>query len=114
MNPGLAEGQVMLLRKVSGCCQVALAQQRQHLRGSYLRHTRHKVLLAHGLSGLCEQSDRAIHISLGQFQAGEKHLTEHEAVKHAIKLPRQVQALSPMLLSSIQVVPLVEDTSQAK
>ena len=34
----------------------------------------HKVMLAHGLTGLASQSGRAGHISPGKFQAGEKHL----------------------------------------
>ena len=35
----------------------------------------HEVILAHGLLGLRQHSGRAGHIALGQFQAGEKHLS---------------------------------------
>ena len=75
---------------------------------------KHKVLLARGLIGLRQHSGRAGHISLGQFQAGEKHLTDNESVNHAIILPRQVEALLPVLLGGLQVVPFVEHTGQAK
>src|SRR5258708_27359635 len=112
--PGLANGKLVRLRAMSGSCQVALAQQRQHLRGSNVRDAIHKVFLARGLTGLSQQSSRAGDISLGQLQAGKQHLTENEAVNHSLILPRQVEALSPVLLSSLQVVPFVEYTGQAK
>ena len=94
--------------------QLALAQECQHLRGSHFRQAMHKVLLACGLTGLCEQSGRASHIALGQFQAGKKHLTDNESVNHSIILPRQVEALPPVLLGGIQVVPFIVDTGQAQ
>jgi len=52
-----------------------------------LRHAIHDVLLACGLTGLREQSSRISHISLGKFQAGEKHLTSNESVS-VFYLPR--------------------------
>jgi hypothetical protein len=74
------------------------------LRGSHFRYAIHKVLLARGLTGLSEQSGRAGHISLGQFQAGKKHLTENKSVNNSIILPRQVEALLPVLPGFIQVI----------
>jgi hypothetical protein len=40
------------LSQVSGTRQLALAEQRQHLGSSDLRHAMHEVILAHGLLGL--------------------------------------------------------------
>ena len=78
---------------MSGCRQVALAQQQKHLGGSNLRQAIHEVVLARGLTGLSEQRDCAGHIALGQLQAGKQYLTEHEAVNRSIILPRQLEAL---------------------
>src|SRR2546428_9326952 len=104
--PGLADGEVVRLRQMSGRRQMALAKQRQHLCGSNIRHPKHEVMLAHELFGLIQNSDRARHISLGKPQAGEKHPIRSEGVD-AIYLPRQLDALLPVPLGSIQVVPLV-------
>ena len=92
---------------------MALAKQRQHLCGSNLRHPKHEVMLAHERFGLIQNSDRAGHIALGKLQAGEKHPTRSEGVD-AVHLPRQLEALLPVLLGGLQVVPLVGDTGQAK
>ena len=105
--PRLAEGEVVRLRQMSGRRQIALAKQRQHLCGSNLRHPMHEVMLARERFGLSQNSGRAGHISLGKFQAGEKHLTGSEGVD-AFHLPRQLEALLPVLLGGIQVVPFVE------
>ena len=56
------------------------------------------MLLASRFAGLSEHSSRASHIALGQFQAGQKHLTKNEAVNHALKLSSQLEALLPVLL----------------
>src|SRR6266581_554700 len=80
MYSSLTDGELVRLRQVSGCCQMALVQQRQHLGGRHFRDARHKVVLARGLSGLGEQSDPTGHISPGQFQAGEQHLTGNDSV----------------------------------
>ncbi len=74
----------------------------------------YEVLLAGGLSGLSEQSGCAGHIFLGQFQAGKQYLTEHEAVNRSIILPHELEALSPMRESGVQVVPCVADTGQGQ
>src|SRR5207244_7113105 len=66
--PGLADGEVVGLREMSGRRQMALPKQRQHLCGSNLRHPKHEVMLAHELLGLREQSGCAGHISLDKFQ----------------------------------------------
>ncbi len=104
----------MRLREMSGRRHIALAQQRQHLRRSNFRDAMYKVLPVGGLAGLSQKRGRAGHISLSQFQAGKKHLTDNEPVYHAIILPRQVEALSPVLLGGLEIVPFVEYTGQAK
>ena len=80
MDPGLADGQFVLLSQMSGCCQMALAKQRQHLRGSNLRQAMYKALLARGPIRLSEQNGRTGRIALGQFQAGEQHVTGNGSV----------------------------------
>ena len=74
----------------------------------------HEVMLARGLLGLRQHGGRAGHIAPGQFQAGQKHFADNESVNRAIILPRQLQALLPVLLSGIQIVPFVADAGQAK
>ena len=68
---------------------------------------------AHVRFRLMQNSDRAGHIAPGQFHTGEKHLAGSEGVE-TFRLPRQEDALLPMLFGGIQVVPLVVDTGQAK
>ncbi len=80
VDPGLAERETVRLRQMRGCRKIALAQQRQHVRGSNFRHAMHQVVLARGPAGLGEQSGRAGHIALGQFQAGKHHLTGNTSV----------------------------------
>jgi hypothetical protein len=75
VDPGLAERETVRLRKMRGGCQVALAQQRQYVRGYNFRHTIHQVVLARGQAGLGKPRGRAGHVALGQFQAGKHHLT---------------------------------------
>src|SRR5947207_14977002 len=114
MYPGLTDRDVVCLRQMSGCRQVALPKQREHLDGSHLRYTIHKVLLARVLGSLREQYGGAGHIFLGPSQVGKKHLTDNEAVNHSLILPREVEALAPVLRSLIQVIPFVEDTGETK
>src|SRR5215470_18750991 len=99
---------------MSGRRQMTLAQQDQHVCGSNLRYPIGKVILACRLIGLSEQSGRAGQIALGQLQASEKHLTDNESVNHAIILPRQLEALSPVLLSRSEVIPFVVYACEAK
>jgi hypothetical protein len=106
VNPGLADGEVVRPRHMSGCCQMALVKQEKHLYGSNLRHPKHEAMPAHERFGLIQNSGRAGHISLGKFQTGEKHLIRSEGVD-AFHLSRQLEALLPMLLSGIQIIPLV-------
>jgi hypothetical protein len=70
-------------------------------------------MLAHELIGLGYEGGRAGGISLNKFQAGEKHPTESECV-NTFHLPRQLDALLPVLLGGIQVIPFVEYPGQAK
>src|SRR5262249_48870535 len=72
-----------------------------------------EALLARGLTGLSEHGGCAWHITACQFQTGKKHLTRNESVNTALILPRQVEALSPMLLGDLKVVPFIEYTGQA-
>ena len=48
------------------------------------------------------------------FRRARNTSLDNESVNHAIILPRQLQALLPVLLGGIQVVPFVEDAGQAK
>ena len=110
----LAKWEVMRLCQMRSCRQLALTQERQDLCGSDFRETRREALLVRGLTGLSEHGGCACHIALGQFQTGKKHLTGNGSVNTAIILPRQVAALSPMLLGGLQVVPFIKDMGQAK
>ena len=105
--------QVVRLCQMSGCCQMALVKQDKHLCGSNIRHPKHEAMPAHERFGLIQNSGRAGHISLGKFQAGEQHLIRSEGVD-AFHLSRQLEALLPMLLGGIQIIPLVSYTGQAK
>ena len=100
------------MREVSGKRQVTLSKQDKHLLGGNFRDAMHKVALAGGLAGLIQNCGRAGHISLGQFQAGKKHLADDEPVNNPVILPRQEEALPPVLLGALQVVPLVEYPGQ--
>ena len=113
-DAGLAKWEVMRLCQMRSCRQLALTQERQDLCGSDFRETLREALLVRGLTGLRQHGGCACHIALGQFQTGKKHLTRNESVNTALILPRQVEALSPMLLGGLQVVPLIEYTGQAK
>ena len=62
---------------------------------------------AGGLTCLGQDTGRAVHISHAQLQACKKHLNDNEPVDNAIILPNRLQALSPVLLGSIEVVPFV-------
>jgi len=92
--------------------EMALAQQCKHLRGGNVSHPKHEVVLAQELLGLMQNSDRARHIALSKPQAGEKHRIRGECI-YTFSLPRQLEALLPVLLGSIEVVPFVVDTRQA-
>jgi hypothetical protein len=100
--------------QVSGRRQIALVDQCQHLGSSNLSRPMHKVVLAHGLTDLGQRSGRTGHISLDEFQTGQKHLTENESVNNVLILSRQLEALLSVLLGGIQVVPFVEYAGQAE
>ena len=51
--PSPADGEIVGLSQMSGCRQITLAKQRQHLGSSNFRHPKHKVMLAYALLGLC-------------------------------------------------------------
>jgi hypothetical protein len=65
------------------------------------------------LNGLGRVCGRAEHISLCQFQAGEKDPSRSEGVK-AFHLSRQLKASLAVLLSGIQIIPLVVYAHKAK
>ena len=104
----------MCLSQVSSRIQVALSKQNKHLRGSNLRHPQQEVLSARGLLNLSQQRRSAVHITTGQFQAGQEHFADNETVNHAIILPRQLKALLSVLLGCLQIVPFVADMGQSK
>jgi hypothetical protein len=64
-------------------------------------------MLAHRLIGSRQDSGRGGGISVGKFQAGEKHLTGNDSVS-VFYLPRQLDTLLRVPLGSIQVIPFVE------
>ena len=70
-------------------------------------------MLMHGLTGSGYQGGRASHIALGEFQAGQKHLTGNDSVS-VVDQPRQLDTLLSVLLSSKEVVPFVAYPGQAK
>ena len=84
------------------------------MRGGNLRHASHNVVLLRGLTGLCEQSSSVGHLSPGKREAGQKDLTGNGVLHCMTRLPRQMEALSPVLLGGLQIVPFVEDTGQAQ
>src|SRR2546428_4678111 len=110
--PGLADGEVVQMRQMSGCCQVALVKQEKHSCGSNIRHPKHEAMPAHERFGLIQSSGCAGHISLGKFQAGDKHPVRSEGVDDY--LPRQLGTLLSVLPGGLQVIPFVEYTGQAK
>src|SRR5438093_584107 len=77
---GPAGGEVVQMRQMSGCCQMALAKQRQHLCCRNVRHPKHEVMPTHERFGLIQNSDRAGHIALGESQAGEQYPAGSEGV----------------------------------
>lgn len=108
VDPGLADRETVHPREMRGGGHVALAQQRQHVRGDNFRDTKHQVVLTRGQAGLGEQRGRPGHVALGQFQAGKHHRTGNPFVG-VFELPRQVDVLLPVLPGGREVVPFVED-----
>src|SRR6266480_466003 len=91
---------------------MALVKQEKHLSGSNIRHPKHEAMPAHVRFGLIQNSGRTGHISLGKFQAGDKHPVRSEGINDY--LPRQLGTLLCVLFGGIQVIPLVVYTGQAK
>src|SRR6266498_517475 len=114
MYSRLAHGKIIGLSQMCRYFEVILSKQRQHLCGSHFRNAIYKVLLACGLTCLCQNSCRASHVSSCKFHAGKKHLRDNESINHSFILPYELKALLSMLLSCIQVIPFVEDTCQTK
>jgi hypothetical protein len=112
VDPGLADGEVVRLCQVSGGCQMALVKQEKRLCSSNIRHPKHEAMPVHERFGLLQSSSRAGHISLDQFQAGDKHPVRSEGVND--DLPRHLGTLLCVLRSFLQVIPFVADTGQAK
>src|ERR1051326_4387430 len=71
-----------------------------------------KAWLVRGLTRLGEHGSRSGHIAPGELQTGQKYLAENEAVNDPLILPRQVEALSPMLLCGLQIIPFIEHPGQ--
>ena len=70
-------------------------------------------MLAHIPVGLCQEVCCAGQMPTGKFEAGEEDLASGGGVDGR-QLPREFEALPRVLLRGLQVVPLVEDASQAK
>ena len=103
----------MRLGHVRGRRHVALAKERQHLRGGDLGDLEHEVVLARGPIGLGQDGGRAGGISPGKCQAGEQHLPGDGSVGVRY-LSCQPDALLPVLSGGVEVVPLVVHTGQAQ
>jgi hypothetical protein len=98
---------------MSRCGQMALPKQCQDLCGSNVGHPKQEFMQPREVFGLSQYRDSAWHIFLSEPEAGDKHCIRHEGVD-AFYLPSQVEAMLPVLLGRIQVVPLVVNPSQAK
>ncbi len=94
------------MSQLSGGCQIALVNQDKDVYGRDLRYLLDERMLTCRVAGLCQNGGRTSHIFLGQFQTGEKQLTGNVSVR-IFYLPRQLDALLPVLLSGLQIVPLV-------
>src|ERR1051325_4426675 len=55
VNPGLTEWEIVSLRKVDRCRQIALAKKHQHLCSGHFRYPMDKFMLAHRLIGLRQE-----------------------------------------------------------
>ncbi len=98
---------------VRGRRHVALAKERQHLPGGDLGDLEHEVMLARSLIGLSQDGGCAGGISPSYSKSGEEHLAAHGSVGRW-RLSGQLETVLPVLLGSIEVVPLVAHTGQAK
>ena len=74
----------------------------------------HEVVLAHRLFSLGQYRGRTGHISPGQFQAGEEHLTDNEPVDQIGYTAAPIAGSAARAAQRLQIVPLVADPSQSK
>ena len=102
----------MRVSQMSRRRKIALAEKRQYLCGSNIRHPKQEIVLEQKRFGLIQDGDRAGHVSLRQPHAGQKHRIRREGVD-AFYLPRQLEALLRVLVGSIQVVAFVINPGQA-
>lgn len=73
-----------------------------------------EIMQVPGLTGLFKNGCRTGNISPGKIQASEERFTGTQNITRIYKLPRQLDALFPVLLGSLQVVPFVEYAGQPK
>jgi hypothetical protein len=72
-----------------------------------------EVMPAHERFSCIQSRDCTGQIALGKLQAGKKHPIRSEGVD-TLYLLRQLEALLSILLCGMEVIPLVEDTGEAK
>ena len=114
VHPGLAEGKIVRLGHVRGRRHVALLQQRQHLGSSDLGHASTKPFWRTDCSVSASMAAAPATSLRASFRRASEHFTDDGSVDRADILPRQLEALLPVLFSGIQVVPFIEHASQAK
>jgi hypothetical protein len=113
MDPRLAHGEVVGRSEMRGRRQMALAQQQQHLGGSNFRGAMGKGMVAHERFGLIQHSDCAGHSPAASFRRASN--IPVDAGVSALSICGASSALCrPCCLRGLEVVPLVEDTGQAK
>ena len=113
-HPGLAERELILPHQLRGCGDLALSQQDQHLDRGNLRQPKDEVPPLRSMLRLGQNSGCTTGVALGQLQAGHEHFADDDPVNRRIVLPRQFDALPPVLLRGLQVVPLVAYAGQAE
>ena len=111
--PGLADREIVWLRQMSGCRQIALAKQRQAPGRQQSQASRDEVLLTRGLIGLANMAAAPATSPWASFSRA-RNTSGMKTINHAVILPCQLQALLCVLFGGIQVVPLVIDPGQAK
>ena len=113
VHPGLAEGDLVRQGHVRGRRHVALAKERQDLRGGDIGDLEHEVMLPRCPIGLSQDGGCAGGISPGKCEAGEQQLPGDGSVG-VRDLLCQLETLLPVLSGGVEVVPLVVHTGQAQ
>jgi len=114
-DPGLADGKLVRLCEKSSCLQIVLTKPAQ---APVRRQSRASEATKHA-GGQTDRASAKIAAApalspRASFRRARKHLRDNESINNVIILPRQLEALLPMLLSAIQIIPLVEYAGHAK